>query len=280
MTPVADGVVAEVERPAAAAAAVASHRTEPLLAVEEVSVAFGGLRAVDRLSFEVDPGTIVGLIGPNGAGKSTALKIIGGEVRPTSGRVRFDGTDLVGTAPHEAARRGLVRTFQLGGEFGRLTVMENLLVAVPGMKGQSLLGALAGKRFWRASQDAEVRRARDILSGLQLRDKEDAYASDLSGGQRKLVEIARALMARPKMLLLDEPMAGVNRSLARRIEETLSSLRAEGIALLLVEHELGSVERLCERVVVMASGSKIAEGDMSEVRSRDDVLSAYLGRRR
>ncbi|MDA8291410.1 MAG: ABC transporter ATP-binding protein [Actinomycetota bacterium] len=276
----ADGVVAEVERPAAAAAAVASHRTEPLLAVEEVSVAFGGLRAVDRLSFEVDPGTIVGLIGPNGAGKSTALKIIGGEVRPTSGRVRFDGTDLVGTAPHEAARRGLVRTFQLGGEFGRLTVMENLLVAVPGMKGQSLLGALAGKRFWRASQDAEVRRARDILSGLQLRDKEDAYASDLSGGQRKLVEIARALMARPKMLLLDEPMAGVNRSLARRIEETLSSLRAEGIALLLVEHELGSVERLCERVVVMASGSKIAEGDMSEVRSRDDVLSAYLGRRR
>lgn len=276
MTRVAERVVAEMERPASGAAS----GTRPLLAVEDVSVAFGGVRAVDHLSFDVAPGSIVGLIGPNGAGKSTALKVIGGEVRPSSGRVRFDGVDLVGEAPYEAARRGLVRTFQLGGEFARLTVMENLLVAVPGMKGQSLLGALAGRRFWRASEAAEVRRARDILSGLQLRDKEDAYASDLSGGQRKLVEIARALMARPKMLLLDEPMAGVNRSLARRIEETLSGLRGEGIALLLVEHELGSVERLCERVVVMASGSKIAEGDMTEVRSRDDVLSAYLGRRR
>jgi len=268
--------VTEIERPAAGA----PPRTAPLLAVDDVSVAFGGVRAVDHLSFDVAAGSIVGLIGPNGAGKSTALKVIGGEVKPTSGRVRFDGADLVGAAPYEAARRGLVRTFQLGGEFARLTVMENLLVAVPGLKGETLLGALAGRRWWRASQDAEVRKARDILGGLQLRDKEDAYAGDLSGGQRKLVEIARALMARPKMLLLDEPMAGVNRSLARRIEETLARLRSDGIALLLVEHELGSVERLCERVVVMANGSKIAEGDMTEVRSRDDVLSAYLGRRK
>lgn len=251
-----------------------------LLQVEEISVAFGGVRAVNGLSFAVAAGTIVGLIGPNGAGKSTALKIIGGEVRPGSGRVVFDGADLVGRPAYQAARRGLVRTFQLGGEFARLTVMENLLVASPDLKGKSFLGALAGKRWWRATQEAEVHRAREILSGLQLRDHEDAYAGDLSGGQRKLVEIARALMARPKMLLLDEPMAGVNRSLARRIEETLSALRGDGIALLLVEHELGSVERLCDRVVVMANGSKIAEGDMGEVRSRDEVLGAYLGRRK
>lgn len=249
----------------------------PLLAVEDVSITFGGVRAVVGLSFSVPAGSIVGLIGPNGAGKSSALKAIGGEIRPGSGRIVFDGADTVGRPAHETARRGLIRTFQLGGEFARLTVMENLLVAVPDIRGQTLLGALGGRRWWRASQEAEVRRAREILSGLDLRHKENDYAGDLSGGQRKLVEIARALMARPKMLLLDEPMAGVNRSLARRIETSLAAVRDEAIALLLVEHELGSVERLCDRVVVMANGKKIAEGDMSQVRSRDEVLGAYLG---
>lgn len=251
-----------------------------LLGVEELTITFGGLVAVDKVSFSVTAGTIVGLIGPNGAGKSSALKAIGGELRPASGRVLLDGVDLVGRAPYEAARRGLVRTFQLGGEFARLTVMENLLVAVPRLRGDTLLGALAGRRWWRANQEAEVQRAREILAGLELRDKEDAFAGDLSGGQRKLVEIARALMARPKLLLLDEPMAGVNRSLARRIEASLAKLRQDGLALLLVEHELGSVGRLCDRVVVMANGAKIAEGDMTEVRSRSEVLGAYLGKSR
>lgn len=249
----------------------------PLLIVEAITISFGGVQAVDGLSFNVPPRSILGLIGPNGAGKSSALKCIGGELRPSAGRIVFDGGDLVGRPQYETARRGLVRTFQLGGEFGRLTVMENLLVAVPGMRGSTLLGALAGRRWWRASQDAEVRRAREVLSGLDLGDKEDAYAADLSGGQRKLVEIARALMARPKMLLLDEPMAGVNRSLARRIEASLARLREEGLSLLLVEHELGSVDRLCDHVVVMANGKKIAEGAMSDVRTGADVLGAYLG---
>jgi len=248
-----------------------------LLVVDRLSISFGGVRAVAGLSFEVPVGTIVGLIGPNGAGKSSALKAIGGEIRPESGRIMFDGADTAGRPAYLTARRGLIRTFQLGGEFARLTVMENLLVAVPGIRGQTLLGALCGRRWWHSQQDAEVRRAREILTGLDLRHKENDYAGDLSGGQRKLVEIARALMARPKMLLLDEPMAGVNRSLARRIESTLAGVRDEGIAMLLVEHELGSVERLCDRVVVMANGEKIAEGDMSQVRSRGEVLGAYLG---
>ena len=252
---------------------------EPLLRVDRLTMRFGGVVAVDDVSFEIAPGTAVGLIGPNGAGKSTALKVIGGEVKPTSGGVFFDGVNLAGRPPHVAARHGLIRTFQLGGEFGRLTVMENLLIAVPGLRGQNLWGALAGRRWWGAAQDAEVRRAREILSRLDLRHKDNEYARDLSGGQRKLVEIGRALMARPKMLLLDELMAGVNRSLARHIEDALKALRDGGLTLLLVEHELASVERLCDRVIVMAQGRQIADGDMGQLRSREEVLSAYLGGR-
>ncbi len=250
---------------------------QPILRVQDLQVHFGAVRAVDGVSFDLAAGTAVGLIGPNGAGKSTALKAIGGEVKPTAGAVVFDGTDLAGRPPFIAARQGLIRTFQLGGEFARLTVMENLLVAVPRQRGQSIWGALAGRRWWGAAQAAEVRRAREVLSRLELRDKENDYASDLSGGQRKLVEIGRALMARPKMLLLDEPMAGVNRSLARHIEDALLGLRDEGLTLLLVEHELGSVERLCDRVLVMAQGRQIADGDMGQLRSRREVLDAYLG---
>ncbi len=252
---------------------------EPLLRVEGLTVRFGGVVAVNDVSFAIEPGTAVGLIGPNGAGKSTALKVIGGEVKPTAGAVYFDGVNLAGRPPHVAARHGLIRTFQLGGEFARLTVMENLLVAVPGLRGQSLWGALAGRKWWGAAQEAEVRRAREVLTRLDLRGKDNEYARDLSGGQRKLVEIGRALMARPKMLVLDEPMAGVNRSLARHIEDALKRLRDDGLTLLLVEHELGSVERLCDRVIVMAQGRRIADGDMGQLRSREEVLSAYLGGR-
>ncbi len=269
------------EQPVSAAVCPASGRQggEPILRAERLTVTFGGLIAVDDVSFVIEPGTAVGLIGPNGAGKSTALKAIGGEVEPTSGAVVFNGVNLVGRPPHVAARHGLIRTFQLGGEFARLTVMENLLLAVPGLRGQSIWGALAGRRWWGTAQEAEVRRARDVLSRLDLRDKVNEYARDLSGGQRKLVEIGRALMARPKMLLLDEPMAGVNRSLARHNEDALKRLRDEGLTLLLVEHELGSVERLCDRVIVMAQGRQIADGDMGQLRSREEVLSAYLGGR-
>lgn len=248
-----------------------------LLQVEKLSVAFGGVHAVDGLSFGVPNGSVTGLIGPNGAGKSTALKAIGGEVRPGSGTVTFGGSDITRQSSHHRARQGLIRTFQLGGEFARLTVLENLLVGVHGMRGSTLWGALAGRRWWGAGQDTEVRRARKILSSLDLLDKEDWYASDLSGGQRKLVEIGRALMSRPRMLLMDEPMAGVNRSMARRIESTLTQLHADGLTMLLIEHELGSVERLCEQVIVMANGRQIAEGDMGGLRSRREVLDAYLG---
>jgi branched-chain amino acid transport system ATP-binding protein len=272
--------VTENRRPAEAVVGNDRPGADPervLLAVNELTVLFGGVHAVDHVSFTVAAGSVTGLIGPNGAGKSTALKVVGGQLKPDSGTVSFDGHDITSGPAHRVARHGLVRTFQLGGEFARLTVMENLLVAVPRMRGASLWGALAGRRWWRESQAAEIDRAREVLASLDLLDKQDAYASDLSGGQRKLVEIARALMSRPRMLLLDEPMAGVNRSLARRIESTLSDLQSQGLTLLLVEHELGSVERLCDNVVVMAGGQVIAQGDMGGLRSRREVLDAYLG---
>lgn len=248
-----------------------------MIEVRDLSVTFGGVHAVDGLSFSVGRGTAVGLIGPNGAGKTTAMRAVGGEVKPSRGSVWLESRRVTGTPPHRLARMGMVRTFQLGGEFARMTVMENLLVAVPGMRGTTIWGALAGKRYWKAQEAAEVQRGRGILAKLDLAEKEDAYAADLSGGQRKLVEIGRALMARPKVLLLDEPMAGVNRSMARRIEEALQVLRAEGLTLLIVEHELGSIERLCDRVVVMAEGRRIAEGDMRDLRAHQAVLEAYMG---
>lgn len=248
-----------------------------LLQVDHIAVAFGGVHAVDDLSFNVPDGSITGLIGPNGAGKSTALKLIGGEVLPDSGTIMFDGVDVTRQPPHRRARAGLIRTFQLGGEFARLTVLENLLMGVHGMRGATLWGALAGRRWWGTAQDEEVRRARDILASLDLLGKQDLYAGELSGGQRKLMEIGRALMSRPRMLLMDEPMAGVNRSMARRIESALTELRGEGLTMVIVEHELGTVERLCDQVVVMSNGRRIAEGDMGGLRSRQEVLNAYLG---
>lgn len=250
---------------------------DPILCIDDVTVDFGGVRAVDHLSFDVARGSAVGIIGPNGAGKTTAMRAIGGEISPSSGSIRLGGGDITGGPPHRVARHGLIRTFQLGGEFARLTVMENLLVAMPRLRGTTIWGALAGKRYWRAAEAAGVVLAREVLSRLDLSEKEDAYASDLSGGQRKLVEIGRALMADPKVLLLDEPMAGVNRTMARRIEESLHALRADGLTLLIVEHELGSIERLCERVVVMANGARIAEGDMRDLRAQREVIEAYLG---
>jgi ABC-type branched-subunit amino acid transport system ATPase component len=187
----------------------------------------------------------------------------------------FDGSHIEGKPPYQLARQGLVRTFQIAGVFDRLTVLENLLVGRP-MRGESLRGALLGKRYWREEQAAAVGRGRDLLRRFELAEKQDEYAGNLSGGQKRLLEIARALMARPRLLLLDEPMAGVNPVLVRRIEEYLRELSAEGLTMLMVEHSLPVVERLCDPVVVMAQGRTVSTGTMAELRSRREVLDAYL----
>jgi ABC-type branched-subunit amino acid transport system ATPase component len=247
-----------------------------LLEVEDLHLEFGGVRAVDGASFSVGRGSITSLIGPNGAGKSTVVGIVGGELRPLGGRVRFDGADVTGLRPNRRARLGLVRTYQLSSEFGRLTVLENLLVAAPNRRGESFLTLALGRRYWREEQEAAIGRARELLDRFGLADREDEYAGNLSGGQKRLVEIIRALMAEPKLLLLDEPMAGVNPTLARTIEGYLADLAGEGLSMLLVEHELDVVERLSDSIVVMALGRVIATGTMGELRAREEVVHAYL----
>jgi branched-chain amino acid transport system ATP-binding protein/branched-chain amino acid transport system permease protein len=228
------------------------------------------------VSFSVRHGTLTGLIGPNGAGKSTLLAMLAGTLAATSGKVLYLGNDVTPLPAFRRARMGLVRTFQLASEFKRLTVMENLVSSVQRNRGDSLRGAMIGPRYWRGDEDAGVSRAEALLERFGLAQYANTYAGDLSGGQRRLVEIMRALMAEPRMLLLDEPMAGVHPRLARRIGNELLALCAEGMTILMVEHELAIMDEFCDPVVVMAEGSVLAEGTMEQLRGRQEVVEAYL----
>ncbi len=248
----------------------------PVLEVLDLEKQYGGVRAMDGVSFDVDRGSITGLIGPNGAGKSTALAVIGGFVRPTGGRIRFDGVDITRQPMHMRARHGLVRTFQMARVFGSLTTIENLLVAAPGQRGESFAGIVIGRRRWRSQERELVDTARELLDTFGMTDKADEPARNLSGGQKRAVEIMRALMMRPKLLLLDEPMAGLSPSLSRQLEDVLLKLAQDGLSLLLVEHELDTIDRLCGKVVVMAQGKVLSEGRMSELRVNREVQDAYV----
>jgi branched-chain amino acid transport system permease protein len=247
-----------------------------ILEVKDLHIDFGGVHAVDGATFEAARGVVTGLIGPNGAGKSTALKLIVGALHPTSGQVVLDGEDITGWAPDRVARRGVIRTFQHSSEFARLTVMENLLVAAADQAGASFVGALRGRPGWRRNQEENVARARVLLEEFKMTHATDEYAGKLSGGQKRLVEIMRALMARPKLLLLDEPLAGVNPTLRLIIEQHLLRLRDEGLSMVMIEHELATVERCCDSVIVMAQGSVLATGTMAELRKHPEVIDAYL----
>ncbi|MDQ2959466.1 MAG: ABC transporter ATP-binding protein [Candidatus Dormibacteraeota bacterium] len=250
--------------------------TRPLLDARGLVRTFGGVKAVDGVSFEVRAGEVAGLIGPNGAGKSTVLDLVAGALRPESGSIRFDGNEVTGLAPHQLARRGIIRTFQNARGFSNLTVMENLLTAASRPRGDSLGGALLGPRWWRSDQRRLVAEARVLLDRFDMRRMEDTYAKSLSGGQRRLVDIMRALMAKPSLLLLDEPMAGVNLGLAERIGQHLLSLRADGITILMVEHVFELLNSVCDRVIVLAQGRVIGTGGLTEVRASPAVQEAYV----
>jgi ABC-type branched-subunit amino acid transport system ATPase component len=249
---------------------------QPLLQVKDLVKRFGGVLAVDGVSFAVEERSITGLIGPNGAGKSTLLAAISGAIAPTSGRVLFAGQDVTGWPPHRLARLGLVRTFQTARVFGGLTAIENLMVAAPGQSAEALAGALAGRWVWASEERRILAEARGLLNRFGLVEIQDQLARTLSGGQRRALEIMRALMTRPRLLLLDEPMAGLAPALRRQLEEAFSQLRAEGLSLLLVEHELDTVERICGTVVVMAQGRVVGQGPMEELRRRPEVQDAYV----
>lgn len=247
-----------------------------LLECRALTKSFGGLTAVATVNLTLEAGKILGVIGPNGAGKTTLLSMLAGTTSPTSGEVLLDGRDVSSESPHVRARWGMRRTFQVAAVYPRLTVMENLLVAIPPRKGESLLGVIGPGRRWRAAEKGDLVRARSLLERFRLEEKEDLYGEELSGGERRIVEILRATMAPVKLLLLDEPMAGVNPALMSLIEDYLMEIAAGGVGLLMIEHRLDSVRRICDWVVAMANGKVISEGAFSDVSDNEAVIGAYL----
>jgi len=204
------------------------------------------------------------------------MAVLAGTLPASSGTIAFQGEDITRLPAYQRARRGMVRTFQLPSEFAQLTVLENLLVAAPDNRGESLLGALLGKRHWMPDEERLVAQARGLLKRFGLSAKESDYAGTLSGGQKRLVEIMRALMLRPRLLLLDEPMSGVHPSIVDEIAGYLETLRDEGLTILMVEHELHIVDRLCDPVIVMAQGKVIGQGGMAMLRRQPEIVEAYL----
>jgi ABC-type branched-subunit amino acid transport system ATPase component len=246
------------------------------LAVEDVVRSFGSVRAVDDATLAVELGSITGLIGPNGAGKSTLFNCISGFLRPQSGRVLLDGRRIDRRPAHRIARAGLVRTFQTPRALTRMTVLENVVLAAPRHPGERLGFARAGRR----REHEALARAAELLELVRLDGQAGALAGTLSGGQRKLLDLARALMTEPRLLLLDEPMAGVSPTLrVELLEHILDLRRRDGITLLIVEHDLDFVMRACDRVIVMNDGRVIAQGTPEEVRRDEKVVDAYLGAR-
>jgi neutral amino acid transport system ATP-binding protein len=249
-----------------------------LLEVEGVRKRFGGIQAVDGASFTVGAGSVTALIGPNGAGKTTLFDLVTGFAPADNGSVRFDGEEVAHLAPYAIARRGMVRTFQLTRALAAMPVLDNMLLAAPDQPGERLRNVVLRPRAVRAREREVTEQAIELLEVFGLRDHVDAYAGTLSGGQRKLLELARALMTRPRLLLLDEPMAGINPTLGRRLLDHIQRLRAEeGMTFLYVEHDMEVVMNHSDRVIVMAEGRVIAAGEPHEVRSDAAVVDAYLG---
>jgi neutral amino acid transport system ATP-binding protein len=252
---------------------------DPILTIDDLHKSFGGLRAVAGAGFSVRRGSLTALIGPNGAGKTTLFDLVAGFSRPDHGTICFEGRLIAGLPPHRVARLGLVRTFQLTRVFAAMTVLENMMLAPRDQPGESLLHLLAPMGANRRSEAAVRERALTLLRHFNLREKSGDYAGTLSGGQRKLLELARVLMTSPRMVLLDEPMAGVNRVLGRRLLDYVDELRrTEDITFLFVEHDMDVVMTRADYVVVMAEGAVIAADRPDLVRINPRVIDAYLGR--
>ena len=249
-----------------------------MITVDHVSVSFGGLRAVDDVSFDIPGGCITGLIGPNGAGKTTMFNAIAGHVPVDHGRISLGGDDITRLAPHERAEKGLARTFQIPHEFARLTVIENFMAAAATPKGENVLNVIFRRGRFASEERETYREAREMVAFLEIEHVMDEKAGNLSGGQKKLLELGRALMRKPKIILLDEIGAGINRTLLAKISDKIKWLNAEkGLTFCLIEHDLDYVSKLCDNVVVLAQGQLLMRGTVDEVRADERVIEAYFG---
>ena len=251
-------------------------KPDPVLVVDGVLRRYGGLTAVNVDHLSVQRGVITALIGPNGAGKTTLFNLLCGFDQADAGRWTFDGQLATGVKPYQLARSGMVRTFQLTKVLGRMTVMDNMLLAAPNQGGESIIRALI-PGGWRSQERAARLRAVELLERFKLEPLANDYAAGLSGGQRKLLEMARALMANPSLVMLDEPMAGVNPALTQSLLGHVTALRDEGMSVLFVEHDMDVIMKISDWVVCMAEGRIIAEGRPADIAGNDAVIQAYLG---
>ena len=261
---------------AAEPAAPGCRKRDPILVASGVRRTYGGINAVDVEHVEIPRHKITALIGPNGAGKTTLFNLLTGFDTPQSGTWQFEGHDLAGVAAYKVARLGMVRTFQLTKVMGKLTVLENMRLGAARQPGESLGRALI-PGLWRAREREITQQADVLLEKFKLDAKRSDYAASLSGGQRKLLEMARALMVQPKLVMLDEPMAGVNPALTQSLLEHIRNLKAEGMTVLFVEHDMQMVRHIADWVVVMAEGKVVAEGPPGDVMKDEAVIDAYLG---
>ena len=249
-----------------------------MIRVEDLHKHFGGFHAVDGASLEIAPGSITGLIGPNGAGKTTLFNVIAGNLPPTSGKVFMDGEDITGLPPHDLFHKGLLRTFQIAHEFSSMTVRENLMMVPGGQRGETLWNAWFQRGQIAEDERALLQKADEVLEFLTISHLKDEKAGNLSGGQKKLLELGRTMMVDARIVFLDEVGAGVNRTLLNTIGDAIIRLNKErGYTFVVIEHDMDFIGRLCDPVICMAEGKVLAEGTLDEIKANEQVIEAYLG---
>ena len=249
-----------------------------MIVVENLHKHFGGVQAVNGATLSIQPGSITGLIGPNGAGKTTLFNVIAGLHQPTSGKVFLDGEDITGLKPHELFHKGVLRTFQLAHEFSTLTVRDNLMMVPPNQAGESLMNTWFKPNLVKAREEEVRSKADEVIRFLEIEHVAEEFAGNLSGGQKKLLELGRTMMVNAKIVFLDEVGAGVNRTLLYKIGDAIIKLNEErNYTFCLIEHDMEFVARLCNPVICMAEGTVLAEGTIEEVKNNEQVIEAYLG---
>ena len=250
-----------------------------MLQISKINKSFGGLKVLNNLSLKIEKGSISGLIGPNGAGKTTLFNVINGSIKPDSGSVQLNNYELIGLQPHELFEIGVLRTFQIPHEFFSLTVLDNLLVVPPNKIGETFFCQWFFEKKIKKIEEINVKKAKDILDVLGLSHLEKEYAGNLSGGQKKLLELGRVMMVEPEIILLDEVGAGVNKTLLKKISNIIKKLNKEKkYTFIMIEHDLDFISKLCDTIIVMAEGQFLTQGNIQQIKSNQKVIDIYLGK--